>query len=158
MDGVGEWATTSVAIGAGKDLTIHKEIHFPDSLVLLDSAFTYYTGFKVNSGEYKSWARSLRRTQIQNRDFGNSIDVKPDGSFRLNLDYFSYCTGLTMTGPRFDALFGGPRAAPISLSISATWTAASIQAVTDEVILRLAQGSLASQRGCKIFVLPGGSL
>lgn len=109
MDGVGEWTTTSVAIGRGNRLTIEREIHFPHSLGLLYSAFTYYTGFKVNSGEYKvmglaPYGRPLFVDKIRN----NLIDIKPDGSFRLNMKYFDYCTGLTMTNARFDELFGGP--------------------------------------------------
>ncbi len=157
MDGVGEWATTSVAIGAGKDLTIHKEIHFPHSLGLLYSAFTYYTGFKVNSGEYKVMGLApYGEPRFKTAILDNLIDVKPDGSFRLNLDYFSYCTGLTMTGPRFDALFGGSaRRADQPLDQRHMDLAASIQAVTDEVILRLTR-SLASQTGLQNLCLAGG--
>ena len=157
MDGVGEWATTSVAIGAGEDLTIHKEIHFPHSLGLLYSAFTYYTGFKVNSGEYKVMGLApYGEPRFKTAILDNLIDVKPDGSFRLNLDYFSYCTGLTMTGPRFDALFGGPaRRADQPLDQRHMDLAASIQAVTDEVILRLTR-SLASQTGLQNLCLAGG--
>ena len=132
LDGVGEWTTTAVAIGDGKDLAIHKEIHFPHSLGLLYSAFTYYTGFKVNSGEYKLMGLAPYGTPKYEKVIrDNLIDLKPDGSFRLNLDYFNYCTGLTMTNERFDALFGGPPRNP------ETWLeqkhmdiAASIQAVS----------------------------
>ena len=157
MDGVGEWTTTSVAIGAGKDLTIHKEIHFPHSLGLLYSAFTYYTGFKVNSGEYKVMGLApYGEPRFKTVIMDNLIDVKPDGSFRLNLDYFSYCTGLTMTGPRFDAVFGGPaRGGDQPLDQRHMDLAASIQAVTDEVILRLTR-SLASQTGLQNLCLAGG--
>lgn len=157
MDGVGEWATTSVAIGAGKDLTIHKEIHFPHSLGLLYSAFTYYTGFKVNSGEYKVMGLApYGEPRFKTIIMDNLIDVKPDGSFRLNLDYFSYCTGLTMTGPRFDAMFGGPaRGGDQPLDQRHMDLAASIQAVTDEVILRLTR-SLASETGLQNLCLAGG--
>ena len=116
LDGVGEWATTAVAIGDGRNLAIHKEIHFPHSLGLLYSAFTYYAGFKVNSGEYKLMGLAPygepRYAQLI-RD--HLIDLKPDGSFRLNLDYFNYCTGLTMTNDRFHALFGGEPRDPVSL-------------------------------------------
>ena len=156
LDGVGEWTTTAVAIGEGKDLEIHKEIHFPHSLGLLYSAFTYYTGFKVNSGEYKLMGLApygTRNTQSVIRD--NLIDLKPDGSFRLNLDYFNYCTGLTMTNERFHALFGAPPRNP------ETWLeqkhmdiAASIQAVLEDVVLRLTR-SLAAETGMRrTCVLP----
>ena len=109
MDGVGEWATTSVALGNREQLQILKEIWFPDSLGLLYSAFTYYTGFKVNSGEYKlmglaPYGKPVYVTQI----FDHLISLKPDGSFRLNPEYFDYCTGLRMTSSRFHDLFGGP--------------------------------------------------
>ena len=106
MDGVGEWTTTSVALGDGSDLQIVKEIHFPHSLGLLYSAFTYYTGFKVNSGEYKVMGLApYGEPKYAKLMLDELIDVKPDGSFRLNLDYFDYCTGLTMTNDRFDAAF-----------------------------------------------------
>ena len=116
LDGVGEWTTTAVAIGDGKNLAIHKEIHFPHSLGLFYSAFTYYTGFKVNSGEYKlmglaPYGGPAMSQQIRD----NLIDLKADGSFRLNLDYFNYCAGLTMTNERFHALFGAPPRDPESL-------------------------------------------
>ena len=115
LDGVGEWTTTAAAIGSGKDLTIHKEIHFPHSLGLLYSAFTYYTGFKVNSGEYKLMGLAPYGTpKYEKLIRDNLIDLKPDGSFRLNLDYFNYCAGLTMTNARFDALFGSPARDPES--------------------------------------------
>src|SRR6185295_15851773 len=113
MDGVGEWTTTSLAIGNGRDLRVTREIHFPHSIGLLYSAFTYYTGFKVNSGEYKVMGLApygVPRYAQKIRD--HLIDIKDDGSFRLNLDYFEYCTGLTMTNSKFDALFGAPRRKP----------------------------------------------
>ncbi len=98
MDGVGEWATTSAAIGKGNSLEVHKEIHFPHSLGLLYSAFTYYTGFKVNSGEYKVMGLApYGEPKYADKIFEHLIDVKADGSFRLDLSYFDYCTGLTMT-------------------------------------------------------------
>ena len=124
LDGVGEWTTTAAAIGSGKDLTIHKEIHFPHSLGLLYSAFTYYTGFKVNSGEYKLMGLApYGEPKYVDLIRENLIDLKPDGSFRLNLDYFNYCAGLTMTNGRFDALFGGPpRAIPKAGLRRSTWT------------------------------------
>ena len=106
-DGVGEWATTTVAIGKANNLEIKKEIHFPHSLGLLYSAFTYYAGFKVNSGEYKLMGLAPYGQPIYEKKIKeNLIDIKSDGSFRLNQDYFNYATGLTMTSPKFDVLFG----------------------------------------------------
>src|SRR6202167_44853 len=113
MDGVGEWATTSVGIGRGNHLEITREIHFPHSLGLLYSAFTYYTGFRVNSGEYKLMGLApYGQPRFTDKIFDHLLDLKPDGSFRLNLEYFDYCTGLTMTNGRFDALFGDPARKP----------------------------------------------
>jgi carbamoyltransferase len=157
MDGVGEWATTSAAVGQGDDLQIIKEMHFPHSLGLLYSAFTYYTGFRVNSGEYKVMGLAPYGTpQYAQTIFEHLIDVKPDGSFKLNLDYFSFCTGLTMVDGRFDALFGGPvRRADQLLEQRHMDLAASIQAVTEEVVLRLTR-SLAAQTGQKHLCLAGG--
>ncbi|HQS59874.1 MAG TPA: carbamoyltransferase N-terminal domain-containing protein [Gallionellaceae bacterium] len=115
MDGVGEWATTSLSIGRGNALDVVKEIHFPHSLGLLYSAFTYYTGFKVNSGEYKVMGLApYGEPKYVKKIFDHLVDLKPDGSFRLDMSYFNYCTGLTMTGPKFDALFGGPPRSPSS--------------------------------------------
>lgn len=109
LDGVGEWATTSLAVGSGNELNITKEIHFPHSLGLLYSAFTYYTGFKVNSGEYKLMGLAPYGVpRYVGTILDNLIDLKPDGSFRLDLSYFNYCTGLTMTNDRFSSLFGLP--------------------------------------------------
>ncbi len=106
-DGVGEWATTTLAIGKGNKLEIKKEIHFPHSLGLLYSAFTYYTGFKVNSGEYKLMGLAPYGKPIyEDKILNNLVDIKEDGSFRLNQDYFNYATGLTMTNKKFDKLFG----------------------------------------------------
>jgi carbamoyltransferase len=157
MDGVGEWATTTTGYGAGSRLEIRKEIHFPHSLGLLYSAFTYYTGFKVNSGEYKVMGLApYGEPRFAATIFENLIDLKPDGSFRLNLDYFDYCTGLTMTNARFDALFGGKPRDPESLLTQREMDlAASIQAVTEEVVLRLARG-LARETGAKNLCLAGG--
>jgi len=107
MDGVGEWATTSVAIGKSNTLEMNKEIHFPHSLGLLYSALTYYTGFRVNSGEYKVMGlASYGEPKYKQLMLDHLIDVKDDGSFRLNQKYFDYCTGLTMTNAKFDELFG----------------------------------------------------
>ena len=114
MDGVGEWATTSVGIGRGHTLQMIKEIHFPHSLGLLYSAFTYYTGFKVNSGEYKVMGLARMGAAIRPAILDHLIDVKPDGTSASNLEYFDYCTGLTMTNDRFDDLFGGPARTPRS--------------------------------------------
>ncbi len=157
MDGVGEWATTTAAIGEGDDLNIIKEIRFPHSLGLLYSAFTYYTGFKVNSGEYKVMGLApYGEPKYGKLIFEHLIDVKPDGSFKLNLDYFSYCTGLTMTDERFDVLFGGPvRRADQLLEQRHMDLAASIQAVTDEVVLRLTR-ALSAETGLKNLCLAGG--
>src|SRR5262249_32045644 len=109
MDGVGEWCTTSAAVGRGKELHILKELHFPHSLGLLYSAFTYYTGFKVNSGEYKLMGLApYGQPKYASLILDHLIDLKTDGTFRLNLDYFDYCTGLTMTNQKFTDLFGAP--------------------------------------------------
>jgi carbamoyltransferase len=157
MDGVGEWTTTSLALGEGRALKVMREIQFPHSLGLLYSAFTYYTGFKVNSGEYKVMGLApygVPRYAQKIRD--HLIDIKDDGSFRLNLDYFDYCTGLTMTNERFDVLFGGPRRAPEDrLTQREMDLAASIQVVTEEVVLKLAQG-IAKETGERNLCLAGG--
>src|SRR5215216_6547938 len=136
MDGVGEWTTTSLALGEGRDLKVMREIHFPHSLGLLYSAFTYYTGFKVNSGEYKIMGLApYGRPRYAQKIREHLIDIKEDGSFRLNLDYFDYCTGLTMTNSRFDALFGGPPRKPEDrLTQREMDLAASIQVITEEVV------------------------
>ncbi|HTJ03659.1 MAG TPA: carbamoyltransferase [Methylovirgula sp.] len=157
MDGVGEWPSTSVAIGRGDDLEIVKEIRFPHSLGLLYSAFTYYTGFKVNSGEYKVMGLAPYGRPTYVRDIlDNLIDVKKDGSFKLNLDFFSFCTGLTMVNERFEALFGGAVRQPDQpLEQRHMDLASSIQAVTEDVILRMTR-SLANETGLKNLCLAGG--
>ena len=157
MDGVGEWTTTSLAIGAGRDLTVLKEIHFPHSLGLLYSAFTYYTGFKVNSGEYKLMGLAPYGEPIFADVIRSElVDVKEDGTFRLNLDYFDYCTGLRMTNERFDRLFGAPaRQAEQQITQLHMDLAASIQKVTEEIVLRLAS-SIASESGERNLCLAGG--
>jgi carbamoyltransferase len=157
MDGVGEWATTSVAHGRGNRLEILKEIHFPHSLGLLYSAFTYYTGFKVNSGEYKLMGLApYGEPKYTKQIFDHLIDVKPDGSFHLNLDYFNYCTGLTMTNGKFDRLFGLPPRKPSELLTQQHMDlAASVQSVLEEVILRLTR-SLAAETGIPNLCLAGG--
>ncbi len=157
MDGVGEWATTSAAIGSGKNLEVFQEIYFPHSLGLLYSAFTYYTGFKVNSGEYKVMGLApYGEPKYKNLILDNLIDLKADGSFRLDLSYFDYCTGLTMTNERFSALFGEPVRAPDKpLTAFHMDVAASIQVVLDEAVLRLTR-SLAKKTGAKNLCLAGG--
>jgi carbamoyltransferase len=157
MDGVGEWTTTSLAFGDGRNLKVVREIQFPHSLGLLYSAFTYYTGFKVNSGEYKVMGLApygVPRYAPRIRE--HLIDVKDDGSFRLNLDYFDYCTGLTMTNERFDALFGGPPRRPEQpLTQREMDLAASIQLIVEEVVLKLARG-IARDFAVKNLCLAGG--
>src|SRR5579871_3901938 len=157
MDGVGEWATTSAAIGEGNRLEIFQEIHFPHSLGLLYSALTYYTGFKVNSGEYKVMGLApYGEPKYAKLILDNLIDLKPDGSFRLDMDYFDYCTGLTMTNERFAKLFGAPVRTPDKLLTSFHMDiAASIQAVLDEAVLRLTR-SLAVKTGLRNLCLAGG--
>jgi carbamoyltransferase len=157
MDGVGEWATTSLAIGRGNCLEVVKEIHFPHSIGLLYSAFTYYTGFRVNSGEYKVMGLApYGEPKYAQKILDHLIDLKEDGSFRLNLEYFEYCTGLTMTNAAFDGLFGSPPRQPEQLLAQRDMDlAASIQAVTDEIVLRLTR-SIAVQTGMRNLCLAGG--
>jgi carbamoyltransferase len=157
MDGVGEWATTSAAMGEGNRLEIFQEIHFPHSLGLLYSALTYYTGFKVNSGEYKVMGLApYGEPKYAQLILDHLIDLKPDGSFRLDMSYFDYCTGLTMTNERFAKLFGAPVRSPDQLLAPFHMdVAASIQAVLDEAVLRLTR-SLASRTGARNLCLAGG--
>ena len=157
MDGVGEWATTSLAIGRGNHLEVVKEIHFPYSLGLLYSAFTYYTGFKVNSGEYKVMGLApYGEPRYAQRILDHLIDLKPDGSFRLDQSYFNYSTGLTMTSPKFHDLFGAPPRQPEEkLEQIHMDLAASIQAVTEEVILRLTR-AIHRETGIHNLCLAGG--
>ena len=141
MDGVGEWATTSAWLGEGRHLKPLWEIPFPHSLGLLYSAFTYYTGFKVNSGEYKVMGLApYGEPKYVKNIYDHLLDLKPDGTYRLNMDYFDYCTGLTMTSRKFDGLFDGPpRKAEAPLTQREMDLARSIQEVTEEVMLRLAR-------------------
>jgi carbamoyltransferase len=157
MDGVGEWATTSAAIGDGNRLEIFQEIHFPHSLGLLYSAVTYYTGFKVNSGEYKVMGLApYGEPRYAQLILDHLIDLKLDGSFRLDMSYFDYCTGLTMTNERFAKLFGQPVRSPDQMLTPFHMdVAASIQAVLDEAVLRLTR-SLASLTGARNLCLAGG--
>ncbi len=157
MDGVGEWATTSAAIGRGASLEVFKEINFPHSIGLLYSAFTYYTGFKVNSGEYKVMGLApYGEPRFAKLIRDHLIDVKPDGSFWLDMAYFDYCTGLTMTNDRFAKLFGQPvRAAGQPLTQFHMDIAASLQEVTEEVVLNLTR-SLRQETGMRNLCLAGG--
>ena len=141
IDGVGEWATTSLAYGKGNNIEFLKEIHFPHSLGLLYSAFTYYTGFKVNSGEYKVMGLAPYGNPVYvDRIKEHLIDIKEDGSYRLNMDYFNYTTGLTMTNDKFHQLFGAPaREKEGTLTQREMDLAASIQAITEEVVIKMAK-------------------
>ena len=158
LDGVGEWATSTVAIGKGSNLKILKEMHFPHSLGLLYSAFTYYTGFKVNSGEYKVMGLApYGKTKYKDLIIEKLMDLKPDGSFRLNMEYFNYATGLTMTNKKFSNLFNEPVRDPNKDKLTQFHMdiAASIQAVTEEIVLRLTK-SLAEEYKIKNLCLAGG--
>ena len=157
-DGVGEWATTTVAIGKGNDVEIKKEIHFPHSLGLLYSAFTYYTGFKVNSGEYKLMGLAPYGVPIyENLIKKNLIDIKVDGSFHLDQSYFNYATGLTMTNKKFDKLFGhkvrdskNEKLTQFHMDI-----AASIQKVTEDIMIKITK-SLKDEFNISNLCLAGG--
>ncbi|MDD4357196.1 MAG: carbamoyltransferase [Smithellaceae bacterium] len=157
IDGVGEWTTTSYGLGRNNQIQILSELHFPHSLGLLYSAFTYYTGFKVNSGEYKvmglaPYGRPVYRDII----LSELMDLKEDGSFRLNMDYFNYCTGLTMTNAKFNRLFGGPPRKPESdVTQRDMDLARSVQDVTEEVMLRMAK-HIHRETGQKNLCLAGG--
>jgi carbamoyltransferase len=157
MDGVGEWATTSAWLGEGNTLKPLWEIHFPHSLGLLYSAFTYYTGFRVNSGEYKVMGLApYGKPKYVKAIYDNLIDLKEDGTFRLKIDYFNYCTGLTMTNGKFDDLFGGPPRRPETLLTQRDMDLArSIQEVTEEVMLRLVK-NLHKETGAENLCLAGG--
>ncbi len=157
LDGVGEWATSSVWLGEGSRLQLQWEIDFPHSLGLLYSAFTYYTGFKVNSGEYKLMGLApYGEPRYVQTILDHLIDIKDDGSFRLDMHYFNYAAGLTMTGPAFNALFGGPPRQPESpVTQKEMDLARSIQVVTEEIILRLAR-SVQRELGVDQLCLAGG--
>ncbi len=156
-DGVGEWATTTVAIGKGNKLEIKKEIHFPHSIGLLYSAFTYYTGFKVNSGEYKLMGLAPYGKPIYIEKIKKLIDIKEDGTFRLNQEYFNYATGLTMTNNKFDNLFGQKPRNPKYEQINQFHMdiAASIQQVTEEIMLKLSK-SIRKEYNIENLCLAGG--
>jgi carbamoyltransferase len=157
LDGVGEWATTSLWLGEGNRLDPQWELDFPHSLGLLYSAFTYYTGFKVNSGEYKLMGLApYGKPEYAAAILKHLIDLKPDGTFRLASDYFNYATGLTMTSDKFHALFGAPPRTPESpLTQREMNLASSIQAVTEEVVLRLAR-TARKELGAEYLCLAGG--
>jgi len=157
MDGVGEWVTTSVCVGRGNTLEIEREIHFPHSLGLLYSAFTYHAGFKVNSGEYKLMGLApYGEPKFANLIRTHLIDVRSDGSFALDMQYFNYCTGLTMTNDRFSDLFGGsPRALDAELTQREMDLAASVQTVVEDVVTRLAR-SVRAETGLRNLCLAGG--
>ena len=156
-DGVGEWATTTVAVGKGNNLEIKKEIHFPHSLGLLYSAFTYYTGFKVNSGEYKLMGLAPYGNPIYEDKIKKLIDIKEDGSFMLDQDYFNYATGLTMTNNRFNNLFGQKPRDPKKDQLTQFHMdiAASIQKVTEDIMIKLTK-SIREEYKIKNLCLAGG--
>ncbi len=158
LDGVGEWATGTVAIGKGRELDMRKELRFPHSLGLLYSAFTYYTGFKVNSGEYKLMGLApYGEPKFADTILTHLIDLKDDGSFKMDQSYFNYMTGLTMTNRKFDELFGQPARKPESELLTQFHMdiAASIQSVTEEIILRMTR-ALAVEYGIPNLCLAGG--
>ena len=157
LDGVGEWTTTSLAIGKGSNLQVVKEIHFPHSLGLLYSAFTYYTGFKVNSGEYKVMGLApYGEPRYADLIREKLITVADDGSFQLDMSYFDYATGLTMTNKKFDALFGGPpRTSETELTQRDMDLAASVQKVVEDIVLQLAR-AIAKETGERNLCLAGG--
>jgi carbamoyltransferase len=157
LDGVGEWATASHGFGRGNSLTLEQELRFPHSLGLLYSAFTYYCGFRVNSGEYKLMGLAPYGDPIYtDKILEHLLDLKKDGSFRMDMSYFNYCQGLTMTSPKFHALFGGPPRKPETpVSQRDMDIAASIQKVTEEVMLRMAR-HVHARTGSKNLCLAGG--
>jgi len=157
MDGVGEWTTTSYGTGIGNEVQILAEIQFPHSLGLLYSAFTYYTGFRVNSGEYKVMGLApYGEPKYKDLILDNLIDVKDDGSFKMNMDYFNYCSGLTMVTKKFHRLFGGPPRKPESdLTQKEMDLARSVQEVTEGIVLKMAQ-HVKDETGMKHLCLAGG--
>jgi len=158
LDGVGEWATTTVAIGKGNELKMLKEIYFPHSLGLLYSAFTYYIGFKVNSGEYKVMGLApYGKSKYKDLILEKLVNLKEDGSFKLNMEYFNYATGLTMTNDKFSKLFGEPVRDPKKDKLTQFHMdiASSIQAVTEEIVLKITK-SLSNEYKIKNLCLAGG--
>ena len=168
IDGVGEWATASWGVGDGNRLDLKQEIQFPHSLGLLYTAFTYYTGFRVNSGEYKVMGLApYGEPKYVNEILDHLMDLREDGSFRLNMDYFNYCQGLTMTSKRFDKLFGGPPRKPeTELTQREMDLARSVQEVTEEVMMRMAkhvrketgQPNLCLAGGCALNCVANGKI
>jgi len=157
MDGVGEWTTSSFGAGSGNKIQIDSDIHFPHSIGLLYSAFTYYTGFKVNSGEYKVMGLApYGEPKYVDKIYSELIDLKEDGSFKMNMEYFNYCAGLTMTNEKFHNLFGGaPRKPESNLTQKEMNIARSVQEVTEEVMLRMAR-HVRKETGQKNLCLAGG--
>src|SRR5262249_34653081 len=157
LDGVGEWSTTTYGVGRGNKIELTREIRFPHSLGLLYSAFTYYTGFRVNSGEYKVMGLAPYGEPIyKDLILQEVMDLKPDGSFRMDMRFFNYCQGLTMTSEKFHRVFGGPPRDPESKVTQREMDlAASVQAVTEEVMLRTAR-HVQMSTGMKNLVLAGG--
>ncbi len=157
MDGVGEWTTTSFGAGKGNNIELFSEIKFPHSLGLLYSAFTYYTGFKVNSGEYKVMGLApYGEPKYADLIYKHLIDVKPDGSFHMNMEYFNYCAGLTMTNDKFHTLFGGPPRSPEGkLTQKEMDLACSVQVVTEEIVMKMAQ-HVHKETGMDACCLAGG--
>jgi len=157
MDGVGEWATSSYGVGEGNRVDLLADIRFPHSIGLLYSAFTYYTGFRVNSGEYKVMGLApYGEPKYKDLIYDNLINVKEDGSFRMNMEYFNYCAGLTMTNAKFDDLFGGsPRKPESGLTQKEMDLARSVQEVTEEIVLKMAR-HIKSETNMKYLCLAGG--
>jgi len=157
MDGVGEWTTSSFGVGSGNSIELLADIKFPHSLGLLYSAFTYYTGFKVNSGEYKVMGLApYGEPKYKKLIYDHLIDVKDDGSFRMNMDYFNYCAGLTMTNNKFHKLFGGPPRIPeTNLTQKDMDLARSLQEVTEEIVMKMGN-HVYKETGLKNLVLAGG--
>ena len=157
FDGVGEWSTTCTGVGQGNRIELNSEMRFPHSIGLLYSAFTYYTGFRVNSGEYKVMGLApYGEPRYRQAILDKLLDLKPDGSFRMDMSYFNYCQGLTMTSPKFHDLFGGPPRKPESeIDQRAMDLAASVQSVTEEIMLRTAR-HVRTRTGMKNLVMAGG--
>ena len=157
LDGVGEWSTSSFGIGKDNQIELLADIQFPHSLGLLYSAFTYYTGFRVNSGEYKVMGLApYGEPKYKNLIYDHLIDVKNDGSFKMNMDYFNYCAGLTMTNSKFHKLFGGlPRKPESKLTQKEMDLACSVQEVTEEIVMKMAT-YVRKETGMKYLCLAGG--